>query len=317
MNKIIPVLLIIIMVAALSGCVSTPNSPTRVTATATSSSTITINWQPSPGATHYTIYRGTGYFTLANSADLGTVTVPSFTDTGLSAGTTYFYEIIASNGAGRSAPSSPAAYATTASAAPTTPSTPTGVGIRGIVATTNSIQISWDQSPDATSYIVYRSTSSSGPFTAVNTVTVPSFTDTGLSAGTTYYYEITASNSAGLFSEPSYPPEPATTAPTAPTNVRAQARTYNLIDLSWTPSTGATIYTIYRSTSSSGPYYKDSGDLVGGTISSFADTALSASTTYYYEITASNVGGESARSSPPADATTYSIHDCQVNPQRC
>jgi fibronectin type 3 domain-containing protein len=220
MNKIVPVSLIILMVAALSGCVSTPKGPTGVIATATSSSTITINWNPSPGATGYTIYRSTSYAPYGPAyITLGTVTVPSFTDTDLSAGTTYYYIIIESNNAGRSAPSNP--------------------------------------------------------------------------------------------------PEPPTTAPAAPTNVSAQARTINLIDLSWTPSTGATVYSIVRSTSSSGQYYKDSGDLVGGTISSFTDTGLSAGTTYYYEIIASNVGGESAPSNPPASATTYSIHDCQVNPQRC
>src|SRR5262249_33489774 len=56
---------------------------------------------------------------------------------------------------------------------------------------------SWTASPGATSYHVKRATVSGGPYTTVGSPTSTSFTDTGLSNGTTYFYVVTAVNSAG------------------------------------------------------------------------------------------------------------------------
>ena len=59
--------------------------------------------------------------------------------------------------------------------------------------------LSWTASAGATSYDIYRSTTSNGEgSTAYKTgVTTTTFTNTGLTNGTTYYYEVTAVNSAG------------------------------------------------------------------------------------------------------------------------
>jgi len=66
------------------------------------------------------------------------------------------------------------------------------------------------------------------------------------------------------------------------------------VSLSWTASTGATSYNIYRGTTSGGegstPYR------TGVTTTSFTDTGVINGTTYYYQITAVNMAGESARS---------------------
>jgi len=78
---------------------------------------------------------------------------------------------------------------------PTIPSAPTG-----LMATAGNAQatLSWSAVSGATSYTVKRSTSSGGPYTNVATnVTTPSYTNTGLTNGTTYYYVVSASNSAG------------------------------------------------------------------------------------------------------------------------
>jgi Malectin domain/Fibronectin type III domain len=75
------------------------------------------------------------------------------------------------------------------------PPTPTG-----LVATAGngSVALTWTASTGATSYSIYRGTASGGEgATPVGTATSNSFTDTGLANGTTYYYTITASNSAG------------------------------------------------------------------------------------------------------------------------
>ena len=76
-----------------------------------------------------------------------------------------------------------------------TPSTPTN--LIATVASPSQINLSWDAISGATSYYVYGATSSSGTYTNIATVTTSSYTNTGLWAGTTYYYKVQAVNSAG------------------------------------------------------------------------------------------------------------------------
>ena len=70
----------------------------------------------------------------------------------------------------------------------------------GLVATAGNaqIQLSWNATPGATSYNVKRSTTSGGPYANVMTgVTTTSFTNTGLTNGTAYFYVVTAVNASG------------------------------------------------------------------------------------------------------------------------
>jgi fibronectin type 3 domain-containing protein len=267
-------------------------APTGVIAQATSSSTITIEWVAS--ASYYVIWSSTsssGPFTT-----LGTSITPNYNVTGLSAGTTYCFRILAPNSAGNvMAPSGPPACATTPVISP-----PANVVAQAI--SSSSIEITWNSSSGAASYTIYRSGSQSGPFTtAAGTSPGASFTDQGRSAGTTYYYEVAASNSAGIASAPSSPAASATTLLAAPTGVTALATSQNSVTITWNQSSGAASYTVYRSTSQSGPFNTQAGT---STIASFTDQGRSAGTTYYYVVTASNSGGASAQSHPLASATT-------------
>ena len=89
--------------------------------------------------------------------------------------------------------------------------------------------------------------------------------------------------------------------PAAPTDLAAQATSSNQINLSWNASTGAATYNLYRSSTSGGqgttPYR------TGITLTSFSDTSLSPSTTYYYKVAAVNSAGTSPQSTE-ASATT-------------
>jgi hypothetical protein len=79
--------------------------------------------------------------------------------------------------------------------------------------------------------------------------------------------------------------------PAAPTSLGATAG-IGQVALTWTGSTGATSYNIYRGTSSGQESKIASG--VSGT--SYSDTTVSNGTTYFYVVTAVNNGGESGQS---------------------
>ncbi len=69
----------------------------------------------------------------------------------------------------------------------------------GLTAASGNQQIAltWTPSLTATSYQVKRSTTSGGPYTTVGTSATASYSDTGLTNGTIYYYVVAAVNSAG------------------------------------------------------------------------------------------------------------------------
>jgi hypothetical protein len=77
-----------------------PGVPTGVTATALSSSSMSVSWNQVNGATSYEVYYETGSLTTKTLAE--TVLGTAYTHTGLQASTTYTYYIKAKNSAGSS-----------------------------------------------------------------------------------------------------------------------------------------------------------------------------------------------------------------------
>ena len=171
------------------------------------------------------------------------------------------------------------------------PPTPTN-----LVATAGNAQVglSWSASSGATSYNVKRATTSGGPYTTIASPTTTSYTDTGVTNGTTYYYVVSAVNTAGESansSQVSATPQPPV-APPPPTNLVATAGNEQ-VGLSWSASTGATSYNVKRATTSGGPYTT----IASPTTTSYTDTGVTNGTTYYYVVSAVNTAGESANSS--------------------
>lgn len=149
---------------------------------------VKIFWSPSSGATSYTVSRGItsgGPYTA-----IATPTGAPYTDSGVTNGTTYYYVVSATDAAGTS-PNSAEISATPI--APPLPPT-------GLTATAGNAQVvlSWTASAGATSYIVGQGIKSGGPYTVVSTPTSTTYTDTGLTNGTTYYYVVGAVNASGI-----------------------------------------------------------------------------------------------------------------------
>jgi len=153
---------------------------------------VMLSWAASTGATGYTVKRATT--TGGPYTNVATVTTTSYTDMSVTNGTTYYYVVSASNSAGSSANSAQASATPTAGATMDPPAVPAG-----LTATAGNAQValSWTASADATGYTVKRATTAGGPYTNVATVTTTSYTNTGLTNGTTYYYVVSASNSMG------------------------------------------------------------------------------------------------------------------------
>jgi len=183
-----------------------PSVPTNVTATAQSSTSILVAWTASTdnvGVTGYKVYR--------NGSQVGTSATTSYTDTGLTASTTYSYTVSAYDGVNNnSVQSSPPATGTTLAPDIQPPSVPTGVQATALSST--SIQVSWTASTDnrgVAGYKVCRNASQ------VGTSATTSYTDTGLSPSTTYSYTVSAYDAGGNNSALSSPAATATT-PAAP-----------------------------------------------------------------------------------------------------
>lgn len=117
----------------IPGTASTPPPlPAQVqglTASTVSSTQINLSWTANPpadGVTHYNIYRSTtsGFTPGAGNLINSTVTATSFQDSGLTASTTYYYKVSATNSAGEGPVSAQASATTQAATNPdTTPPT--------------------------------------------------------------------------------------------------------------------------------------------------------------------------------------------------
>lgn len=103
-----------------TSCTTSPSAPTGLTAAAGSSSGISVKWSPvNPPAnctvTSYSVFRSTtSGFTPSSGNQVGSTGATAFSDSGLSAETTYYYKVEAVDGHGSSAPSSQASATTQA-----------------------------------------------------------------------------------------------------------------------------------------------------------------------------------------------------------
>ena len=287
-----------------------PGPPTGLTATADGQTQIDLSWSaPSDdGGEAITGYRievstdGSSWSDLV--ADTGSTTT-SYSHTDLTAGATRHYRVSAINSAG-TGPASSSDSATTEASPVTKPGAPTG-----LTATANGqtqIDLSWTAPSDdggaaITGYRIEVSTDGSSwtNLVADTGSTTTSYSHTGLTAGTTRHYRVSAINSAGT--GPASNTDSATTdsasqavPPNSPANAR-YSRDGSTIVVSWDAVSEATHYKVYYS-----DFFDSNCVLISGRPSFCEELAANvAGTTYthtdpdddsnYYWITACNSAG--------------------------
>jgi len=249
----------------------------------------------------------------------------TYTLTGLTAGTTLFFNIESKDESGnQSTVSNPEATATVNNDI----TAPSAISISFGTILETSIQILWTSTGDdgsvgqAESYDVrytpLGAIDTEAKFTAATQATgepAPSvsgqpeaFTITGLSAGTTYFFAAKIVDEAGNASALSNSIGSRTlddVNPAAPAGLTAQSKN-SQVYLTWTSNSENDLsgYNIYRSTSTGGPYSKINSTIT--TINHYTDTGLTNTVKYYYAITAEDTSGNESAYSTEVNATPAS-----------
>ena len=293
-----------------------PTAPSVLSATAVSQTQISLSWTDNANNEDgfYIDEATDGGFTQNVVTSTVAADVTALNVTGLSANTTYYFRVRAFNVIGASTDSNTAS-ATTLDYVPAAPS-----GLRATAVSFSQIDVSWtDNSSNEVGFYLDRAADGgfgSGLVTSTVGANTTSFSATGLSALTTYYFRVRAYNSGG----PSGNSATASamtldTPPAAPSGLQASALSQTQIHLSWTDA----------SSNESGFYLDRAGDsgfssgLVTATVAanttSFDATGLTSASSYYFRVRAYNAGGASANSATASATTLPDAPLCSLEPR--
>jgi hypothetical protein len=272
-----------------------PATPTSFTYTATTSS-IKLSWNAVTGGDKYQVRR--------NGTIIYEGSQTSYTDSSLTAGTTYAYDLKASNRGGTSnivtltattlsdvvtpvpeptpVPEQPVTpgpppITTEPPVIPSAPKVPGPITNFKGVEDVNSITLNWAVSENATSYSLKRNGQTVYEGAAL------SYVDSGLEAKTAYQYELIAKNETGSNNPVKFTAMTLRGIPKAPETFEFTTTTSS-IHLTWVVVENADRYELKRN-----------GKVVySGSDNEFIDTSLITGTTYQYELKAMNSTGSSS-----------------------
>ena len=151
--------------------------------------------------------------------------------------------------------------------------------------TANQVDLSWTAVADADDYQLWRWETSEGWVELDDSISETTYTDSGVDAGKTYYYQVSAdggSNWSNRVNE--------TVGAYDASDLSIGTVTSSMIPVSWTAVSGAASYELWR--------YESSWVQVGGTINAptttYSDTAVEIGKTYYYQVMAKGTAGDGA-----------------------
>jgi hypothetical protein len=272
-----------------------PAAPSQLVATPVSSSQVNLTWSDnSANETGFRIRRrlqSSSTWTLIHTT--AAPNVISYQDSFLSPGTSYVYYVTAINVAGESTNSNEST-ATTLSGGGTVPVAP---------ISSSQIRLTWtDNSNNETGFRVRRRTGTTGTYSDVGTVAanITTFLNSGLTANTTYTYQVIAVNDTGNSTGSNESSATTSTSggggiiPDAPTDLRVSAVSISSVSLSWTDNApNETGFRIERRLASGEWVLATS---LGLNVVSWQDIGLISGATFTYRVTAFNTTGSSAPS---------------------
>jgi fibronectin type 3 domain-containing protein len=290
-------------VAVTTGSVTPPSTPAHLATAVISGRQINLTWSPSTdleGVAGYRVFRGTTPTGVSQVGLAYATTSPSYISYPLTPGTTYYFGVEAVDNTGKVSAMSAVVSASTL-APPAAP--------KQLVASalsTTMIGLAWVAGKSGgpiVEYQLFRGTSPSNlSQVAVNDKT--SYTETGLTPGTKYYYEVRAEDNGGDISPLSATVAATTLAPlAAPKQLTATPLSTTLMGLTWVAETsGLPIveYQLFRGTSPSNLSQVAINDKT-----SYTDSGLAPGTTYYYAVRAEDSGGDLSPLSTTVAATTH------------
>jgi chitodextrinase len=271
-----------------------PTKPANLHVDSKTYSTITISWDVSTDNTkvdRYIIYR--------DGHEVGSTSMPPYTDTGLLADTTYEYSLIACDIYGNMSEESDVIIVTTESDS-MPPSVPVGLAVQS--RTDVSITISWEASTDdvgVAEYDVFRD----GKYIGSTRDTV--YHDTGLTPDKEYRYSVRAKDAAGNVSRTSSYIVVRTlldaVLPDSPRNLRVVSKTATSVSLAWDAATdniGVTGYIVVREANG------EKTPLGSVKATEYTDTNLEPETTYLYYVIARDKAGNNSEASNTVEVAT-------------
>ncbi|MEA3313527.1 MAG: fibronectin type III domain-containing protein, partial [Caldisericota bacterium] len=288
-----------------------PAAPTSLLLAAASCNEISLNWTDNAdNEENYIIERkeaGGTYSAIETSLAPDT---ESYSDTSVSAETTYYYRVKATNSIGDSAYSNETTITTPVCG--TVPSAP--IGLSATAESSSEISLTWTDNSDNEDGFKIERKEAGGTFAEIDTALADAttYSDTTVSPETTYYYRIRAYNTIGdsVYSDEAHATTPAAgTAPAAPTSLLLAAASCNEISLNWTDNADNEENYIIERKEAGGTYSAIETSLAPDT-ESYSDTSVSAETTYYYRVKATNSIGDSAYS----NETTITTPVCGTVP---
>jgi hypothetical protein len=179
--------------------VSAPAAPSNLTASAASTSQINLSWTDnSNNEDGFKIERLNSDGTWSQVATVG-ANVTTWSDTGLTAGTTYTYRVRAYNASGGDSAYSNTASTTTNTGA-TVPAAPSGLAAAVKSKPSLRVNLTWlDNSTNETGFKIERSTDGGVTWSLLATVgaNVTSYSDTNVTKGGSYTYRVYAYDGVG------------------------------------------------------------------------------------------------------------------------